>query len=71
MRPSRELRGRTALVTGVTSGIGRATAARLVRAGATVVGCARDGDRLQVVARELPGLTVVRVLDELPRNASG
>lgn len=59
MRPSRQLAGRTALVTGVTSGIGRATAGRLVAAGATVVGCARDGDRLQAVARELPGLLVV------------
>jgi NADP-dependent 3-hydroxy acid dehydrogenase YdfG len=53
---SRVLTGRTALVTGVTSGIGRATAERLLRAGVQVVGCARDADRLRHVAAELPGL---------------
>jgi NAD(P)-dependent dehydrogenase (short-subunit alcohol dehydrogenase family) len=56
---TRVLTGRTALVTGVTSGIGRATAARLLRAGARVVGCGRDGERLQVVAAELDGLVPV------------
>ena len=54
----RALGGRVALVTGVTAGIGRAAAARLLATGATVVGCARDGDRLAAVARELPGLEV-------------
>ena len=54
----RSLHGRVALVTGVTAGIGRATAARLLAAGATVVGCARDEQRLQSVAREHPGLHV-------------
>ena len=56
---TRVLAGRTALVTGVTSGIGRATAEQLLTAGMTVVGCARDGDRLQAVARELDGLVPV------------
>ena len=55
----RSLHGRVTIVTGVTAGIGRATAARLLAAGATVVGCARDGDRLQAVAREHPGLEVI------------
>lgn len=59
MSRDRLLAGRIALVTGVTAGIGRATAARLLAAGATVVGCARDGDRLQAVAREHPGLEVM------------
>lgn len=55
----RSLHGRVTIVTGVTAGIGRATAARLLAAGATVVGCARDEQRLQAVAREHPGLEVV------------
>jgi NADP-dependent 3-hydroxy acid dehydrogenase YdfG len=55
---SRVLTDRTVLVTGVTSGIGRATAERLLRAGMRVAGCARDADRLEEVARELPGLVV-------------
>lgn len=68
MKPGRDLRGRVVVVTGVTAGIGRATAARLVAAGAVVVGCARDGDRLQAVVREIPGLEPVvcdvRVADQ-------
>ena len=54
------LPGRVALVTGVTAGIGRATAARLLHAGAIVVGCARDEERLAVVTRELLGMHVLR-----------
>jgi NAD(P)-dependent dehydrogenase (short-subunit alcohol dehydrogenase family) len=41
----RELEGRMALVTGSTSGIGRATAAALADLGATVVITGRDGER--------------------------
>ncbi|WP_345714220.1 SDR family NAD(P)-dependent oxidoreductase, partial [Kineococcus glutinatus] len=52
------LAGRVVLVTGVTSGIGRASAAALLAAGALVVGCARDGERLAEVAARLPGLRV-------------
>lgn len=55
----RLLADRVVLVTGVTAGIGRATAARLTAAGARVVGCARDGIRLRLVAERLPGLEVV------------
>ena len=37
--------GRVAVITGVTSGLGRAAAIQLVRTGATVVGIGRDADR--------------------------
>ncbi len=43
------LTGRTALVTGATSGIGRATALSLAAAGATVAVSGRDKDRGQAV----------------------
>jgi NAD(P)-dependent dehydrogenase (short-subunit alcohol dehydrogenase family) len=46
--------GRVVVVTGVTSGIGRAVAARLAAEGATVVGCARDPERLAEVAAAEP-----------------
>lgn len=57
------------VVTGVTAGIGRALAGRLLQAGMTVVGCARDPQRLEVVAAKLPGLLPVRcdVRDRLDR----
>ena len=54
------LAGRTALVTGVTSGIGRATAEALLTQGVHVVGCARDEERLALVAADLPGLVGMR-----------
>jgi NADP-dependent 3-hydroxy acid dehydrogenase YdfG len=56
---SRSPAGRIVVVTGVTAGIGRAVARRLLAGGATVVGCARDGDRLARVADQLPGLVPV------------
>ena len=47
------LGGRTALVTGATSGIGRATAIRLARAGAEVIVHGRDADRGEQVVGEI------------------
>uniref|UniRef100_A0A3Q4I516 Dehydrogenase/reductase (SDR family) member 11b n=1 Tax=Neolamprologus brichardi TaxID=32507 RepID=A0A3Q4I516_NEOBR len=41
-------RGRVALVTGASVGIGAAIAVELVRLGMKVVGCARDIGKLQV-----------------------
>jgi short-subunit dehydrogenase len=48
--------GRVIIVTGASSGIGRATAVRLARGGAKVVACARDVERLEEVAAETPGI---------------
>jgi short-subunit dehydrogenase len=56
---ARTLAGRVAVVTGVTAGIGRCLARDLLAEGATVVGCARDAERLEVVAGKLPGLVPV------------
>jgi NADP-dependent 3-hydroxy acid dehydrogenase YdfG len=48
-----ELAGRTAIITGASSGIGSATAVLLAREGARVVVAARRGDRIEALAREL------------------
>ena len=56
----RSLRGRTAVVTGAASGIGRALARRLARAGMNLVLADVDLPRLRAVAGEIPGALAVR-----------
>lgn len=50
-----DLNGRIALVTGATSGIGRATCRRLVSEGWQVAGVGREVQRLTTLQQELPG----------------
>jgi NAD(P)-dependent dehydrogenase (short-subunit alcohol dehydrogenase family) len=58
-----DMSGKTAIVTGASSGIGRATAAALANAGARVVLAVRDQGRGEAAAATMPGATEVRVLD--------
>jgi NAD(P)-dependent dehydrogenase (short-subunit alcohol dehydrogenase family) len=51
-----EFRGRVAVVTGGSTGMGRATVERLARGGASVVFCSNDAASLEIALRELRGL---------------
>jgi hypothetical protein len=53
MASEMNLKGRTALVTGASSGIGQCLARELAQAGANLVVTARRGDRLEALARDL------------------
>jgi NAD(P)-dependent dehydrogenase (short-subunit alcohol dehydrogenase family) len=58
-----DLSGRTAIVTGATSGLGRGVARALAGSGARVVLAVRDTGRGEEVAATLDGTTEVRELD--------
>lgn len=61
--------GRTAVITGAGSGIGRAMAQRLAGLGCPVAICDWDEDGLQETASTIEGLTFVRKLDVRDRGA--
>ena len=52
---TRTIAGRRAIVTGASSGIGRALVVELVRRGARVLALARRGERLEELVREVTG----------------
>src|SRR5690606_6177144 len=59
--PLDEIAGRWALITGASSGIGKAFAFELARKGAQLVVCARDAGRLTALADELRAVSGTRV----------
>lgn len=56
---SSSLRGRLVLITGASSGIGRAAAALMIGAGARVIAAARNRERLESLAAECDGLVPI------------
>jgi NAD(P)-dependent dehydrogenase (short-subunit alcohol dehydrogenase family) len=60
--------GRTVIVTGAASGIGRATASRIVREGGRVVAVDVSAERLAEFAGSLPDGSVVTVVGDITRQ---
>jgi len=59
---------KTALITGATSGIGKATAYEFAKHGIRLILCGRRLDRLQTIQKELESLTNVYILSFDVRN---
>ncbi len=62
-------RGRVALVTGASAGIGAAVAERLARDGMKVAMCARRIDRLETLRKSIGGLDVLPISADLRQEA--
>ena len=65
------LKGRAAVIVGASSGIGRETAIAFARAGASVVLAARSRDRLETLAEEIGGHTLVCPTDVQEASSIG
>jgi short-subunit dehydrogenase len=63
----RDLRGKRAILTGASGGIGRALTVALVKAGARVALAARNADALNQLAGELPGSDVITVPTDITK----
>ncbi|GEM_PF-6039191 len=61
--PATDITGVTALVTGASRGFGRGIATSLSRAGARVIGVARDHEQLQRLRTELGGSFIPVIAD--------
>ncbi len=61
--------GKTVIVTGAGSGIGRATASRIAREGGAVVAVDISAERLAELAAELPGTNIVSVTGDITNDA--
>lgn len=65
-----EVAGRTAIITGASSGIGRAVAHEFANRGANIVLASRSRERLDGIALELPGRALVVPTDVTERYAA-
>ena len=65
--PSRFV-GKTVIVTGAASGIGRATASRIAREGGRVIASDIAGDKLEAFRAELPDADIITVAGDLTKQ---
>src|SRR5689334_22879851 len=69
--PTDALAGRTAIITGASDGLGREIARAFIHAGASVLICARDRDRLERARTELAGLaSAAQIVAATPADVS-